>query len=157
MHSQIAKRKADLQRHILDKSFEDPDGFKDVFSMLVQANETEGKLKLDDSELVSGTGIVRICEVTDGTDKGIPQLGNVFAMLIAGHGMLAFHHLMIGSEHTVLLRCAETTAVTLVATLAFLASYQGVQEETFQHIIDVVGHDQEPVSISTSSDIRLPQ
>jgi hypothetical protein len=59
MHNQIAKRKADLQEHRLDESVEDPDGFKDVFSMLVQANETEGKLKLDDPELVSGTGCAK--------------------------------------------------------------------------------------------------
>jgi hypothetical protein len=56
MRSQITKRKADLEKHLLGGSFEDTCGFKDVFSMLVQANETEGKLKLDDQDLVSGRG-----------------------------------------------------------------------------------------------------
>jgi hypothetical protein len=56
-----------------------------------------------------------------------------------------------------LLRWAETTAVTLVATLAFLASYQDIQEDVFQQIIDVVGHDREPVSILLPSIVRLSQ
>jgi hypothetical protein len=61
------------------------------------------------------------------------------------------------SEHILLLRWAETTAVTLVATLAFLASYQDIQEDVFQQIIDVVGHDREPVSILLPSIVRLSQ
>ena len=35
--------------------------------------------------------------------------------------------------------------MTLVATLAFLALYQDIQEEVLQQIVDVVGYDAEPV------------
>ena len=59
MRNQIAKRKAQLQNGALDGSAEDTDTPRDVFSMLVQANETEGKLKLDDQELVSATACAR--------------------------------------------------------------------------------------------------
>jgi cytochrome P450 len=48
MRSHIMKRKADLQ----EGHGEDANDRKDVLSMLVQANETDGNLKLDDSELV---------------------------------------------------------------------------------------------------------
>jgi hypothetical protein len=55
----------------------------DVFSMLIRANEEEGgKLLLDDSELVSRPSL-------HGLDARLTfnQIGNVFVLLLAGHGM----------------------------------------------------------------------
>ena len=85
-----------------------------------------------------------MCKATKGSDVTITQLGNVFGMLVAGHGALPVvsHH---SSELPFLVRCAETTAVTLVATLALLALYQDAQEEVLQQIKEVVGLDREPV------------
>ncbi|KAH9965006.1 cytochrome P450 [Russula dissimulans] len=74
---------------------------RDMFSLLVRASEEDSKFKLSDSELV----------------------GNVFAMMLAGH---------------------ETTASTLAATIGFLGVYQNVQEDVYKEIIKVVGHDRDP-------------
>ncbi|KAH0580883.1 hypothetical protein H2248_012042 [Termitomyces sp. 'cryptogamus'] len=98
MRSQVADRKADISDHGSDK-----EGRNDAFTLLVKANEDEAsKLQLDDQELI----------------------GNVYAMLFAGH---------------------ETTAHTLAATLGFLSLYQDIQEEVFEQIISVVGWDCDPV------------
>jgi len=51
-------------------------------------------------------------------------IGNIFIMLFAGH---------------------ETTAHSLAATLALLALSNDVQDEIFEHIIEVVGYDRAPV------------
>ncbi|KAF8221624.1 cytochrome P450 [Tricholoma matsutake] len=51
-------------------------------------------------------------------------IGNVYLMLLTGH---------------------ETTAHTLAATLTLLAAHQSIQQEVYQHIISVVGHDRDPV------------
>ncbi|KAH9962932.1 cytochrome P450 [Russula dissimulans] len=50
-------------------------------------------------------------------------MGNVFGMMFAGH---------------------ETTASTLAATIGFLGIYQNVQEDVYQEIVKVVGHDRDP-------------
>jgi len=50
-------------------------------------------------------------------------VGNIFAMMFAGH---------------------ETTAVALAATIGFLGLHSEVQEEIYQKIIEVVGHDRDP-------------
>ena len=39
----------------------------------------------------------------------------------------------------------ETTAYSLSATLGFLGLYENLQEEVYQHIISIVGHDRDPV------------
>ena len=39
----------------------------------------------------------------------------------------------------------ETTAHTLAATLGFLGLYENLQEEVYQHIISIIGHDRDPV------------
>jgi len=54
MHEQVAERKAEVRDQIANGEDENDSGRKDVFSMLVRANEMEGKLKLRDDELVSG-------------------------------------------------------------------------------------------------------
>ena len=60
MRSQVAERKAD----ITSGSSSPTKGGNDIFTMLVRANEDEGKFQLNDQELI----------------------GDVFIMLIAGHG-----------------------------------------------------------------------
>ena len=40
---------------------------------------------------------------------------------------------------------SETTAHTLAATLGFLGLYGDIQEEVYQHIISIIGHDRDPV------------
>ncbi|KAI0262510.1 cytochrome P450 [Gloeopeniophorella convolvens] len=100
MGRMIAERKAEINGGEAVKGKER----RDVFSLLVRANEEEGKdgkRKLEDSEL----------------------FGNVFAMLFAGH---------------------ETTAFTLAATVGFLGIYPQIQEDVYQQIIEVVGHDRDP-------------
>ena len=44
----------------------------------------------------------------------------------------------------------ETTAYSLATTLGFLALSNDVQDEIFEHIISVVGHDRAPVSASNT-------
>ncbi|KJA21399.1 hypothetical protein HYPSUDRAFT_42040 [Hypholoma sublateritium FD-334 SS-4] len=51
-------------------------------------------------------------------------IGNVFIMLLAGH---------------------ETTAHTLAGTIGFLAMNDDLQEEIYQQIVEVVGHERDPV------------
>ncbi|TFK72488.1 cytochrome P450 [Pluteus cervinus] len=90
MHAQIAGRRNMIQGGAQLR--------KDAFTILVKANEDEeAKLRLGDDELV----------------------GNVFAMLLAGH---------------------ETTAHTMAATLGLLAINQDIQDETYEEIVSVIGH-----------------
>jgi hypothetical protein len=58
----------------------------DIFSMQIRANEG-GKLFLDDSELVSRPSL-------HGLDARLTfnQIGNVFVLLLAGHGMCLVSH-----------------------------------------------------------------
>jgi cytochrome P450 len=51
MRKRIAERRDTLRNQ--SGAYGGDDGFDDVLSMLVQANETEGKLRLDDEEMVS--------------------------------------------------------------------------------------------------------
>ncbi|PPQ65337.1 hypothetical protein CVT26_000052 [Gymnopilus dilepis] len=97
MQTQVSERKAEIQ-----SQSEAADNRHDAFTMLVKANEEQGKFKLDDQELI----------------------GNVYIMLFAGH---------------------ETTAHTLAATLGFLSVHEDVQEELYQQVVSVVGHDRDPV------------
>ncbi|KAG6808633.1 hypothetical protein H0H92_003437 [Tricholoma furcatifolium] len=77
----------------------------DIFTLLVRANEEDsGKVMLSDEEVI----------------------GNVFAMLFAGH---------------------ETTARTMSATLSLLALHQDIQSEILEHIVSVIGYDHDPVSV----------
>ncbi|KAF8903942.1 cytochrome P450 [Gymnopilus junonius] len=96
MKTQVSERKAEIRSQA-----ESVDNRHDAFTMLVKANEEEGKFKLDDQELI----------------------GNVFIMLFAGH---------------------ETTAHTLAATLGFLSVNEDIQEEIYEQVISVVGHDRDP-------------
>jgi len=60
MHSQVAERKAE----ITSGSSSATERGNDIFTMLIRANEDEGKFQPNDQELI----------------------GNVFVMLMAGHG-----------------------------------------------------------------------
>ncbi|KAH9973810.1 cytochrome P450 [Lactifluus volemus] len=51
------------------------------------------------------------------------KMGNVFGMMFAGH---------------------ETTASTLASTIGFLGLHSDIQEDLYEQIVDVVGHDREP-------------
>jgi len=41
----------------------------------------------------------------------------------------------------------ETTAHALAATLGYLALDQNIQEDVYQHIISIIGHDRDPVQL----------
>jgi cytochrome P450 len=109
---------------------------KDIFSLLVRASEEDSKFKLSDSELVSdnieqwGLFLAR-CEV-----------GNVFAMMFAGHGLCIFCLIELNGQ---LIARAETTAFTLASTIGFLGLHSEVQEDLYEQIMEVVGCDRDPV------------
>ncbi|KAI0052099.1 cytochrome P450 [Auriscalpium vulgare] len=94
MRNQITERRADIRGGAAVN--------KDVFSLLVAANEEEENVQLKDSEV----------------------MGNVFSLLFAGH---------------------ETTANTMTAVLGLIGLYPQAQEDMYEEIIKVVGHDREPV------------
>ncbi|KAH9963634.1 cytochrome P450 [Russula dissimulans] len=93
---------------------------RDLFSLLVRASEEDSEFKLSESEVVSDN--VEQLELGSVLNARC-EMGNVFAMMLAGH---------------------ETTAATLAATIGFLGIYQNVQEDVYQEIIKVVGHDRGP-------------
>ncbi|KAF4593401.1 hypothetical protein EYR38_009115 [Pleurotus pulmonarius] len=98
MNEQVAERKAALSGF----SEGSKELRKDAFSMLVAANEAESeKRKLTDDEVV----------------------GNVFAMLFAGH---------------------ETTGYALAATLGCVSLHQDIQDGVIQQIEEVVGYNRDP-------------
>jgi hypothetical protein len=77
----IAERRAELNGETTARDTER----KDIFSLLVRAGEEDSKFKLSDSELVSDK-IER---------SSLPlsrcEVGNVFGMLFAGHGLCIFY------------------------------------------------------------------
>ncbi|KAG6807471.1 hypothetical protein H0H92_007349 [Tricholoma furcatifolium] len=80
----------------------------DIFTLIVRANvQDSGKVVLDEEEV----------------NFIATKIGNVFALLFAGH---------------------ETTARTMSAVLSLLALHQDIQEEMVEHIISVIGYDREP-------------
>ncbi|KAK7034559.1 hypothetical protein VNI00_012406 [Paramarasmius palmivorus] len=110
MKEQIELRKATISSvpsqagHESDQS--DAAVKNNLLNLLVQASEDEeGKYKLDDEELI----------------------GNVFLLLLAGHGR----------------SIPETTANALAGTFGYLAANPKVQEEIYEHIINVVGRDRD--------------
>ena len=50
---------------------------------------------------------------------------------------------------------SETTAHTLAATLGFLGIHPEIQREVYEEIVQVVGHDRDPVSYQQSSHVVL--
>ncbi|KAL0565153.1 hypothetical protein V5O48_016877 [Marasmius crinis-equi] len=85
-------------------------GKNNVLTLLVQASEDEeGKYQLEDEELI----------------------GNVFLLLLAGHGLTIVVH-------------TETTANALAGTFGFLAAHPEIQKEVYDHIVDVVGMERDP-------------
>ncbi|KAG6901989.1 hypothetical protein C0995_005948 [Termitomyces sp. Mi166 len=128
MRSQVADRKADISGQDSNK-----EGRNDAFTLLVKANEDEArKLQLDDQELV------RVTRESLNKAPNLPQIGNVYIMLFAGHDF----------------SYPETTAHTLAATLGFLSLYQDIQEEVLEQIISVVGWDRDPMTAAGHIMIR---
>jgi hypothetical protein len=82
MQSQIDDRRQEIRNEIGSNS---EGGRQDVFSTLVRANEREGeaKLRLDDSELVSGVVALRVYILTL---LFYLKISDVFLLLLAGHG-----------------------------------------------------------------------
>jgi hypothetical protein len=72
------------------------------------------------------------------------EVGNIFAMMFAGHGLYIRYSVGLNELLKTLLSI-ETTAVALAATIGFLGLHSEVQEEIYQKIIEVVGHDRDPV------------
>ncbi|KAI9509037.1 cytochrome P450 [Russula earlei] len=100
----ILERRAEMNSETTASNVEK----KDIFTLLVRASEEDSKLQLSDSELVS---------------ENITTLGNVFALMFAGH---------------------ETTASTIAATIGLLGLYSEIQEDIYKKIIKAVGHDRDP-------------
>ena len=124
MREQIQERKSELRG--LDWGTHR----QDVFSMLIRANEVEPEEidskvpKLGDQELV-GRSFDHILSAF--SRRNAVQIANVFVLLFAGH---------------------ETTAHTLASVLGLLGTHPEIQEEVFAQIIEIVGHDRDPVRIS---------
>jgi hypothetical protein len=81
------------------------------------------------------------------------EVGNVFAMLFAGHGLC-----ICPDELSELLKShltVETTASVLAATIGFLGVYSEVQDDIYQKVIEVVGHDRDPVCRTPSRLLHL--
>ncbi len=72
------------------------------------------------------------------------EVGNVFTMMFAGHGLCIRYSVGLNELLKTLLPI-ESTAYTLAATIGFLGLHSEVQEEIYQKIIKVVGHDSDPV------------
>ena len=88
MQNQVAERKAEIRTGITE-------GKKDIFTMLVKANEAEaGKFQLDDEELVSSVSAY------PKFTYGFTKIGNVFIMLFAGHGQFLSRRDNYGSKLT---------------------------------------------------------
>ena len=81
MKARVEERKAEIGS--MTSSDRNPGMIEaDVFTMLVEANEDDGgKFKLDDGELVSQNFQYSFFETLITL-----QIGNVFIMLLAGHG-----------------------------------------------------------------------
>jgi cytochrome P450 len=45
---------------------------------------------------------------------------------------------------------AETTAHALASTIGFLGLYSDIQKDLYEEIVEVVGHDREPVNYNIS-------
>ncbi|KDQ59781.1 hypothetical protein JAAARDRAFT_632566 [Jaapia argillacea MUCL 33604] len=96
---------------------------RDVFSLMVRANESEGKSAMTDDELVSGPPSRIFASLTSSVTDWLLQTGNTFLLLFAGH---------------------ETTAHTLDATMGFLALYPEIQDEIYAQIREVAPDGSEP-------------
>jgi cytochrome P450 len=115
MDDEIATRKEDLKEGSSEEK-------RDIFSRLVEANEEETtrSARLDDSELI----------------------GNTFLMLLAGHGKPYCCQIL---NYLVDRSCADTTANTLAASIAFLALHEEEQEKIYKHIQTVLPDGRDPV------------
>ncbi|KAH9973813.1 cytochrome P450 [Lactifluus volemus] len=119
LHNQMAEiiseRRAELNGEITDR-FGDI-ARKDIFSLLIRASEEDSKFQLSNDEVVSDN--------IDGSSLFLIRykVGNVFAIMFAGH---------------------ESMASTLASTIGLLCLHSDVQEDLYEQIVDVVGHDREP-------------
>lgn len=55
------------------------------------------------------------------------------------------------NDNTPSLHGIETTAYALSATLGFLSIHEGIQEEVYEEIVSVIGHDRDPVCVFHSN------
>jgi Cytochrome P450 len=74
-------------------------------------------------------------------------MGDVFGMMFAGHGLCMFY---LTAQNEQLMASAETTASTLASTIGLLGLHSDIQEDLYEQIVEVVGHDCEPVSYNVS-------
>jgi hypothetical protein len=74
-------------------------------------------------------------------------MGNVFGIMFAGHGLCMLYFIVQNEQ---LMASAETTASTLASTIGFLGLHSDIQKDLYEQIVDVVGHDREPVSYNVS-------
>lgn len=74
-------------------------------------------------------------------------------MLFAGHGLCICPIEL--NEYLKSLLPVETTASTLAATIGFLGLYSDVQDDIYQKVIEVVGHDRDPVRRTPLSLLHL--
>ena len=135
MRTQIEDRRLEIQNKCADTK-----GKRDIFTMLVEANEDEaGKFRLDDQELVS------ICSHCNDWHSLITcRLGTSSSCCLRDTVKSPFQ-----LSWRLLTRWpAETTAHSLAATLGFLSINEDIQEEAFQQIISVAGYDHDPVSVA---------
>lgn len=118
------RNKVDDRKRALDAGEGNKGVFgRDVFSMLVAANQSENeRLKLSDQELI----------------------GNIFVILFAGHGSYIRASVNLAGDGLKSI-FPETTAHTLAATLGFMSLYEDIQDDVVQQILDVVGLDRDPV------------
>lgn len=92
---------------------------------------------------------------SDGVEEGMKKrarltddevLGNMFVIMVAGHGAQRLVRFVPQGKLTPLKPCTETTAHVLAFTLQYLALYQEEQKALLAHIDEVMPAGAEPVS-----------
>ncbi|EJT98642.1 cytochrome P450 [Dacryopinax primogenitus] len=113
-------------------TFEQKESRKDVFSLLLTANEAEAdsNMALTDTELVSNIFLLMLAG-----HETTKLISNVFLLLVAGH---------------------ETTSHALASSLGLLACHPDVQEKAFQEIVSIVPDGRDP-TYNESESLRYVQ
>lgn len=113
---------------------------RDIFTRLVAANDEKAKYYLDESEVVSKRVVILDRQVMCFSFVGREYLHIDVCWTWYGHKRSV--PLLLRD-----LRMAETTALVLTATIAYLALYQDEQEKTYQEITSAVPSDRDPVCL----------
>lgn len=117
----------------------------DLFTRLVEAYDGDGKLGLEEQEVVCNIIAVGQQHNNIISRSEIPLLSclqgtvSTFSPLIPQHAF-AYH-------------TTETTACGLNATLGFLAIHQEEQEKSYQEILRTLPNNENPVSLAVQSQI----